>query len=57
MKFMKYLNLIILAAIIVTGCSSKPESSLDKKREELTKAEASLDSIQKAIAEIKEEIT
>ena len=54
---MKYLNLIILATIIVTGCSSKPESSLDKKREELTKAEASLDSIQKAIAEIKEEIT
>jgi membrane fusion protein, multidrug efflux system len=56
MKFMKYLSLITLAALIVAGCSSKPETSLDKKRAELTDAEESLDSIQNVIAEIKEEI-
>lgn len=57
MKFMKYLSLITLAAIVIAGCSSTPETSLDKKREELAKAEESLDSIQKVIAEIKDEIT
>ncbi len=57
MKFMKYLNLFAIATLIIMGCSSKPESDLDKKRTELADAEKALDSIQNVIAGIKEEIT
>jgi membrane fusion protein, multidrug efflux system len=53
---MKYLNLFTLATLVLMGCSSTPESSLEQKRLELSKAEASLDSLQTAIAAIKAEI-
>lgn len=56
MKFMKYINLFTLAALLVMGCSSKKGSTLEEKRKELVKAEASLDSINEAIAALKEEI-
>ena len=56
MKFMKYASIIALAAFLFVGCKSNPESDLDKKKEELTKAEASLDSITKVIAGLKAEI-
>jgi len=56
MKFMKYASIIALAAFLFVGCTPSPESDLDKKKEELTKAEASLDSINKVIAGLKAEI-
>ena len=56
MKFMKYASIIALAAFLFVGCTHSPESDLDKKKEELTKAEASLDSINKVIAGLKAEI-
>ena len=56
MKFMKYASIIAIAAFLFVGCTPSPESDLDKKKEELTKAEASLDSINKVIAGLKAEI-
>lgn len=56
MKFMKYASIIAFAAFLFVGCKPSPTSDLDKKKEELTKAEASLDSINKIIAGLKAEI-
>ena len=56
MKFMKYASIIALAAFLFVGCKPSQTTDLDKKKEELTKAEASLDSINKVIAGLKAEI-
>ena len=56
MKLMKHISLILALSLVVAACGKKSDSDLDKKRGELTKSEASLDSLKKVIATLKEEI-
>ncbi|MBO6517358.1 MAG: efflux RND transporter periplasmic adaptor subunit [Bacteroidia bacterium] len=53
---MKHISLILALSLVVAACGKKSDSDLDKKRGELTKSEASLDSLKKVIATLKEEI-